>query len=58
MEMQIKKKNLWQDDKIQSELQSRFWESFKKNKNYDEFRYKLKTKVSSTFLKNNPDLVD
>ena len=58
MEMQLHIKNLWQDDKIQSELQSRFWESFKKNKNYDEFRYKLKTKVSSTFLKNNPDLVD
>ena len=58
MEMQLHIKNLWQDDKIQSELQSRFWESFKKNKNYDELRYKLKTKVSSTFLKNNPDLVD
>ena len=58
MEMQLHIKNLWQDDKIQSELQSRFWESFKKNKNYDKFRYKLKTKVSSTFLKNNPDLVD
>lgn len=58
MEMYLHVNNKWQDDEIQSRLQSKFWKSIESYKNYNGFRYKLKTRLSSTFLKRNPELVD
>jgi len=51
-------KNSWQDNEKQSMLQNKFWKSFENYKYYNELRYVLKSKISSTFLESNPSLVD
>lgn len=57
-EMILHVRDLWVDDEQQSELQSKFWKSFENFEHYNELRYKLQSKISSSFLKNNPSLVE
>ena len=57
-EMLLHIKNFWQDNEKQSMLQNKFWKSFENYKYYNELRYVLKSKISSTFLERNPSLVD
>ena len=57
-EMLLHIKNSWQDNEKQSMLQNKFWKSFQNYKYYNELRYVLKSKISSTFLESNPSLVD